>query len=570
MRMRDYQERAEASVWEAWERVRSVLVVMPTGTGKTILFSSISNNAVQRGMRVLILAHREELIEQAADKLRRSTGVVAAIEMAERKEAQAAEHMGTLFAELTPEQEPPTMLRGRPAVVVATVQSMIRRLGKFAPDFFDAVVVDEAHHAFADTYKGVLAHFSSAKVLGVTATPDRGDKKPLREVFDDVGLCYEIKEAICDGWLVPVKQKYVEVESLDLSRVRTTAGDLNGKDLDEVMCDVRVLNEIAIPTIEECGDRQALIFTASVAHAHALADVLREHLRDMGKDPTGETVASLDGTSDREERREIVRKYQRGEIRYLCNCALFTEGFDAPPTAAVVMARPTKSRALYAQMLGRGTRPLDGIVDQHPDDAVARVAAIAGSAKADMLVLDFVGNAGKHSLVNAVDVLDGEAGDAAIAIAKRLVEKGEFEDVLEALRAAQRQIDEMERARLREQARKAYSVREIDPFVAFGIQVQADSWGRPATDGQREFLDRKGVKVDPNIDQRQASALIKALRERQSNNLATYKQANCLLRARLPPETVWALSFREAGELMNELVSNRWKRPASWDARFPA
>lgn len=567
MQMRDYQGRAETSVWEAWERVRSVLIVLPTGTGKTIVFSSIAKTAVERQLRVLIVAHREELIEQAADKLKRSTGIVAAIEMAERKEAQATEHLGTLFAELAPDQEPPTMLRGRPAVVVATVQSMIRRLGKFDPSYFDVVIVDEAHHAYADTYKGTLAHFSGAKILGVTATPDRGDKKPLREVFDEVGLCYEIKEAICDGWLVPVRQKYVEVESLDLSRVRTTAGDLNGKDLEDVMCDARVLQEIAIPLIEECGDRQTLIFTASVAHAHALADVMRQHLDDLGLGHR--LVASLDGTTDRDERRDVVRRYQEGEIRYLCNCALFTEGFDAPPTGAVAMARPTKSRALYAQMLGRGTRPLDGIVDRHPDDAVARVAAIAESPKPDMLVLDFVGNSGRHSLVNAVDVLDGEASDAAIAIAKRKVEKGEFDDVLEALRSAQREIDAMERARLREQAKRAYTVREIDPFVAFGIQVEPDSWGRPATENQREFLTRKGVKFDPNIDQRQASALIKALRDRQSSNLATYKQANCLLRARVPPDAVWALTFAEASSLMNELVANRWKRPASWDVRFP-
>lgn len=533
--------------------------------GKTIVFAHMAAEGARNGRRTLILAHREELVLQAVDKLHTATGVRAAVEMAQRKEG--LKPRGELFGE--GESESIEIL---PAVVVASVQSMVRRLDRFARDHFDLIVVDEGHHTPAKTYQQILSHFSDAKVVGVTATPDRGDKVALREAFDSVAYTYEIKDAIKDGWLVPVRQLYVETDTLDLRKCRTTAGDLNQGDLDAIMSEASMLHEVAGPTVELAEDRPTLIFTVTVRHAHLLAAVLREHVKDRARklgrsEPPDSVVAALDGTSNKEERAAVVAAFQRGDVQYLCNCALFTEGFDAPPTAVVVMGRPTKSRALYAQMLGRGTRPLTGLVDGVPD-AELRRAAVAGSVKPDLLVLDFAGNSGKHSLVNAVDVLDGEASEPEQALARGMLERGEIQDVLEALARAREQIAEMERRRFREQARRGHRTVAIDPFQALGVTNPGeDSWGRTVTEKQTAFLDKKGIKSE-GMSRRQASSLIGRLIERQDGDKATYKQVNRLIKTGLDPEVVWEMSFRGASDLITELVRNKWKRPASWDERF--
>ena len=597
MNLRDYQQGAKDGVYEQLRAFRSTLMVLPTGCGKTIVFSHIVAEGADHGRRALILAHREELVDQAADKLLKATGHRAAIEMAERKEGTRVWQAQEGLFEDEPAPNSPADVGGYgeqggwtgveahsrhdpdlPSVVVGTVQSMVRRLDRFDPQHFDLVVVDEAHHAVATTYQKILDHFKNAKVLGVTATPDRGDKVALREAFDSVAFTYEIKEAIGDGWLVPIRQLYVQTDQLDLSKVRTRMGDLDRSQLDKIMSEAAMLHEVAGPTVEHAGDRQCLIFTVSVQHAHLLAEVLREHVRDrwreLGKgEPPDNIVAALDGTASKDERRAVVEAYQRGETQYLCNCALFTEGFDAPATGCVVMARPTKSRSLYAQMLGRGTRPLEELARLLADmTREERVTAIVESAKPDLLVLDFTGDSGKHKLVNAVDVLDGDASEPEINLARGMLERGEIEDALEALKKAREQIAEMERKRLRAQARKGHRVVQVDPFAALGVSNPGeDSWGRTVTEKQAAFLEKRGIPVDrEKMSRRQASALIGRLIERQDADRATYKQVNRLIKSGLDPDLVWGFTFQEASKLITELAGNKWRRPPSWDARFGA
>lgn len=580
MQPRPYQVAAKRAIYRAFRDHRSVLVVLPTGTGKTIIFSMIAGEGAEAGRRMLILAHREELVAQAVDKLYRVTGVTAAVEMAKRKEGlrtwvESADMFGEGTGGWVGDEVEPAEAEGKVAsVVVGSVQSMVRRLKRFPPDYFHLVVVDEAHHTTARSYRSIVDHFSEAKVLGVTATPDRGDKAALGQVFETTAFQYEIEDAIGDGWLVPIIQHEVETDQLDLSKCRTTAGDFNAKDLDEVMTQAGLLHEVAGPTVELCGDRPAIVFTVTVKHAYLLAEVLREHARDRARklgrpEPPNAIAMALDGTADRVTRAKVVGDFMAGHTQYLCNVMLYSEGFDAPNCAAIVAARPTKSRALYSQQLGRGTRTLPGVVDVFADEEQfqERVDAIAASAKPDMLVLDFAGNAGRHKLCNALDVLGGDASPAVKKAAKAILDRGEVEDVLAALRLARQQIAEMEQERLRDRARRGYRTRAIDPFAAMGVSDRADPERRPATEPQRAALLKWGVNPE-GMDRRQASRLLSAIIQRKRDGLASHKMCAKLLEHRLPPELVWGLTKQDASKLIAELVKFGWRRPPSWDVRF--
>ena len=180
-------------------------------------------------------------------------------------------------------------------------------------------------------------------------------EKPLGKVFESVAFDYQLPDAIHDGWLVPIEQQFVFVDGLDLSDCRTTAGDLNGGDLARVMEIEETLHRVVAPTMELAGDQKGLVFSASVAAAQRMAEIANRH-----KPGCAEFIC---GTTPMEDRREILRRYAQSDFQYLFNCMIATEGFDESTIGVVAIARPTKSRALYAQMVGRGTRPLPGIVD---------------------------------------------------------------------------------------------------------------------------------------------------------------------------------------------------------------
>lgn len=621
MRLRPYQcDAIEASDQAFVAGHRRVLIVSPTGTGKTVIFNEVIRMRVARGERVLLLAHREELIRQAATKLYVATGIVAAVEMAELKEGRSAARarasararqaslvaaptrfssaVGEWLAEEGMPAEQAAALEvscdalGRPCVVIASVQSMIRRLDRHADGEFQLVIIDEAHHSTAETYDGITSHFPSAQVLGVTATPHRGDKVGLAEAFDYCAFNYSLPDAVLDGWLVPIRQRAVKT-SIDLSAVRTVAGDLNQKQLAAALSELGALHEVAGPIVAECFERQTIVFAVTVAHAHLLADVLREHMadraRELGLPPPGpEAVLALDGTAEDELRRTTVRAFHEGRCRMLVNCALFTEGFDAPGCNAIAMARPTKSLGLYMQMLGRGTRPLAGVVDAFPDrDQVAeRITAIAGSRKPDLLVLDFVENS-KHKLVRVIDALAGD-GTPEKALAKGILERGEIDDVLAALAEAKRQISEMEQARLRAQARHGYRGVDVPteaspagsvkprgpaydpkPFRLLGYRLPSDQ-GKPITDAQAGYiasLTRGQLKTD-GLTAQAASNLIDSLKWRRDHDLAGYAQLVLLVDKGIPVEKARALKFEEARGLVRELSENGMRTPRSWGVRF--
>lgn len=554
MQLRPYQQQAVDAILADLADAESTLLVCATGLGKTVTFAHVAKHFSPLG-RVLVLAHREELIHQAADKLARITGESPDIEMAD------------LWADR------PNMHGHRSRCVVSSIQTQISgmggkgRMSRFSPSEFSLVIVDEAHHAVADSYKRVLAHYQQnpeLKILGVTATPDRADEMALGQIFSRVAFVYEINDGIRDGWLVPITQRSVIVEGLDFSGCRTTAGDLNGADLAALMEYESNLHGIAHPTFELAGDRRTLVFAASVAHAERLCEIFNRHRPNSAR--------FVCGTTDDVVRKQTLRDYRAGAFQFLCNVGVFTEGFDEPGIQVVAVARPTKIRALYCQMIGRGTRPLDGLVDPYPTASLRR-AAIEGSGKPCLEVLDFVGNSGRHKLITTADILGGEYPDEVVNIARARAERTaaavdmrklleQVADELERQREAaekRRQASQANRAKL--VAKASYSTEIVNAFDVLDLRPHRErGWdkGRKPTEKQLELLRRFGLQNVAELSFSHASQLIGGMLERARAKRCTFKQARLLKRFGYPVDC----SVHEANRIIDAIAANGWKRPA--------
>ncbi|MEI8290758.1 MAG: DEAD/DEAH box helicase [Verrucomicrobiota bacterium] len=546
MILRPYQSAACEAIFKEWQENDSTLVVMPTGGGKTILFADVIRRVFPR--RALVIAHREELIFQAQDKIQRVTGLHADVEMGE----YTAE--GSLF-DASP-------------VVVSTIQTQCSggdgggRMSKFDPQRFGVLIIDEAHHATSATYRRVIDYYRTnpaLKVLGVTATPDRADEEALGQVFQSVAFDYEVQDAIHDGWLVPIRQQMVHVEGLDYSSIRTTAGDLNGGDLAAVMEAEKNLQQMASASLEIIGQRRALVFTASVKAAEMTAEIFNRHRSGMASWVCGKT--------DKDDRRSFLSDFATGKIQVMCNCGVLTEGFDDPGVEVVIMGRPTKSRALYSQMVGRSTRPLPGVVDG-PDTAESRKAAIAASAKPSCLVVDFVGNAGRHKLVTSADILGGKFSEEAIekAVLKAREARGPVNMTQELDLAEEELREQREQDRLAEIARRAnlvatarFTTQSVDPFDVLHLEpTKARGWdqGRQLSEKQRTLLAKQGINPD-QVSFTEAKQLIAEIFRRWNGNLCSFKQAKVLKKYGFETN----VSFEQASATIDALARNRWRRP---------
>ena len=351
MELRPYQEEAKQAVFAQWEgSVNRTLLVLPTGCGKTIVFAKIAEECVCQGKRVLILAHRGELLDQAADKIRKSTGLGCALEKAE------SSCIGSWFR-----------------IVVGSVQTMMRekRLGQFSDDYFDTIIIDEAHHCISDSYQRVLKHFPEAEVLGVTATPDRGDMRDMGEYFESIAYEYTLQKAIKEGYLSPIRALTLPLK-MDLTGVGISAGDFKAGDLGTALDPY--LDQIAEEMKNYCADRKTVVFLPLVKTSQKFRDVLCEH---------GFRAAEVNGESS--DRTEILQAFDRGDYNVLCNSMLLTEGWDCPSVDCVVVLRPTKVRSLYSQMVGRGTRLFPG--------------------KDHLLLLDFLWHTERHELCHPASLI---------------------------------------------------------------------------------------------------------------------------------------------------------------------
>lgn len=537
---RDYQAEALSGIHEQFQNNDSTLLVMATGLGKTITFSQVARDYLKHG-RVVVLAHREELISQAHQKLWHICGIEPDIEMGEYRT-----HDFDAF---------------RSRLMVSTIQTQIagNRMEKFKPDDYSLVVIDEAHHACAKSYRRVIDYYRQnprLKVLGVTATPDRADEAALGQIFESVAFEYGIKEGIDNGWLVNIEQQSVYVEGLDYSSIRTTAGDLNGAELARILEFEENLHRIANPTVELCKGKKTLVFAASLVQAERLTEIFERYNPGCAR--------WVHGKTPKDERKQLFADYAENKFQYLVNVGVATEGFDDPSIEAVVMARPTKSRSLYAQMVGRGTRPLPKVVDGL-STAEERCAAIANSRKHSVMVVDFVGNSGRHKLMTSADVLGGHYSDEIVERAKKNAETKSAEnklpvDVLDELELAEREI-EREKQLAAEAARRSklkinalYSTAAVNPFDRFGITpCREPVWhrGRMPSEKQIEFLARRGIDAS-GLSFTHACQLIE-----YTKDLCTEKQANLLRRFGYDPSK---LKFDQAKELIDQIANNGWKR----------
>lgn len=313
MQLRPYQQEAHDAVMSMWDAgADKLLLVLPTGTGKTIVFSAVTCDRVREGSRVLILAHRGELLEQAADKLRKSTGLGSALEKAES-----------------------TCLGSWYRVVVGSVQTLMKenRLKKFPANYFGTIIVDEAHHVISDSYQRVLQHFPKAKVLGVTATPDRGDMKDLGTYFEQIAYEYTLPQAIHEKYLCPIMARTIPLK-IDISQVGVQAGDFKVGEISTALDPY--LDQIATEMENYCRNRKTVVFLPLVKTSQKFRDILKSH---------GFQAAEVNGNS--EDRAEVLQDFNNGKYNVLCNSMLLTEGWDCPSVDCIIVLRPTKVRSLY-------------------------------------------------------------------------------------------------------------------------------------------------------------------------------------------------------------------------------
>lgn len=519
MQLRPYQAAAKDKILKQWdEGYKRTLLVLPTGCGKTVVFASVAENQVEKGHRVLVMAHRGELLDQAADKIKRVTGLNVAFEKAEE-----------------------SSLGSRLPITVGSVQSLCqqRRLNNFPRDYFSDIIVDEAHHCLSDSYKRVLEHFDDANVLGVTATPDRGDRRNLGKYFDSLAYEYNMLDAVREGYLCPIKAKMIPLQ-IDISNVGITNGDYAvggiGKALEPYM--EQIAQEMAV----ECKGRKTVVFLPLISTSQRFCDMLND---------IGLNAVEVNGMSD--DRAQVLEDFASGKYDVLCNSMLLTEGWDCPSVDCIVVLRPTQSRALYQQMVGRGMRTAPG--------------------KKDLLLLDFLWMTGRHSLMQSSSLVckndkQQEKTDEIIARSAAgvsLIDAAEQADrdiLAERENALASQLEEM-----RNQKRK-----EVDPLqysLSIGAEDLADyvptfAWEmEPATQKQIELLRNRGLNADSLPNKGYACELIKRVIDRQKAGLSTPRQIKLLERYGF--ERVGEWQFDTASKVITYLSDNRWKLPRNFN-----
>jgi superfamily II DNA or RNA helicase len=484
--LRPYQSEAEQAILAEWDKGnRRTLLVLPTGCGKTIVFSKIIEDIATAGKRTLVLAHRGELLDQAADKLEAVTGLKCAREKAED-----------------------TCLGSWYSATVGSVQTLMRetRLSKFPKDFFDVIVVDEAHHCLADGYQRILDHFSNANVLGVTATPDRGDMRNLGQYFDSLAYEYTLPKAIHEGYLCPIVAQTIPLK-LDLSGVGVSQGDFKAAELGTALDPY--LYKIADEMAAACADRKTIVFLPLIKTSQKFCAILRER---------GFAAVEVNGES--RDRKEALRDFEQGKYNVLCNSMLVTEGYDCPPVDCIVVLRPTKIRSLYAQMVGRGSRLFPG--------------------KKDLLLLDFLWNSERHELCRPACLI-ATSGEVNKVMVEKMEEDagGAPVDLIEAEAAASEDVVEQRERKLAEKLgeMRHRKRRLVDP-LQYAVSISAEDltgyvpafgWEMaPISDNQRAALEKAGIFPDDITNAGMASKILDRLRMRRMEGLATPKQIRFL------------------------------------------
>ena len=514
MNLRPYQEAAKNAVLGEWAAGRrKTVAVLPTGTGKTILFASIVEHQVREaGRRALILAHRGELLDQAADKLKKMTGIESSLEKAD------SHSLNSLFP-----------------VTVGSVQSMMqpKRLSMFPGDYYTDIIVDEAHHVLSDSYQRVLEHFPDANVLGVTATPDRGDKKNLGTYFDSQAYEYSMRDAIRDGYLVPIKAQMIPL-ALDINSVGVSNGDYAAGEIGDAL--EPYLEKIAEEMTHYCKGRKTVVFLPLIATSQKFCRMLNE---------AGMKACEVNGNST--DREEVIRDFENGKYEILCNSMLLTEGWDCPAVDCIVVLRPTKVRALYQQMVGRGMR--------------------LATNKDHLLILDFLWMTERHDLCRPSSLVAKSAEIAEKMDEKLQKDDGVYDLIEEEEQAEKNVLEERERSLAEQLAQmRSRSGKLVDPIqYAFSIAAEdlinyepATAWEMgPASEKQLAFLERMGIEKECVKNMGMAHLYIDRLISRRYEGLSTPKQIRALERRGYEHVGTW--SFDEASKMIDLWAKNEWK-----------
>lgn len=518
MELRPYQEEARQAVEKQWEDgIDKTLVVLPTGCGKTIVFAKITEDCVRSGERVLILAHRSELLEQAADKIEKSTGLKSSVEKAEES------CLGSWYR-----------------ITVGSVQTLMRekRLNQFSPDYFDVIIIDEAHHCISDSYRRILDYFNEAKVLGVTATPDRGDMKNLGQVFESLAYEYTMPQAIREGYLSPIKAMTIPLK-MDLSGVSVQSGDFKAGDLGTAL--EPYLYQIADEMAKYCNNRKTVVFLPLVKTSQKFRDILNEK---------GFKAAEVNGES--RDRAEILEDFEKGKYNVLCNSMLLTEGWDCPSVDCIAVLRPTKVRGLYCQMVGRGTRLSPG--------------------KDHLLLLDFLWHTERHELCHPASLIC-ENEEVAQKMTENLEnaagcpidieeaqEKASSDVIAQREEALAKQLSEMRKRKKRLvdplQFEMSIQAEDLSGYVpAFGWEMS------PPSEKQLKALEKRGIMPDEIDNSGKAALLLERLEKRQAAGLTTPKQIRFLEGRGFLHVGTW--QFETAKRLIDRIAANGWRIPGN-------
>lgn len=519
MELRPYQVEAVNAVFKSFWGFRRVLMVLPTGCGKTVVFAEIARRVMERhGNKVLILAHREELLDQAREKIWKVAGITADVERAGLHASASS------------------------SVVVASVQTLGRdaRLNEYAPNHFALIIIDEAHHAPTAGYRRILDYFN-AKVLGVTATPDRADKKKLSTVFDTVAYEYSILDAVRDRYLVPPMAQMMPVQ-IDLSHAHVRNGDYDAAEAAAAL--EPVLGKVADEMAKACASRRTVVFLPLVRISQAFAQMLRDR---------GLSAAEINGESA--DRTQVLADFSAGKYQVLCNSMLLTEGWDCPAVDCIVVLRPTQSRALYVQMVGRGMR-------LSPE-----------TGKKDLLILDFLWLTGRHLLCRP-SALFAKTEEEAKAADKRLEVAGQAVDIMEVGQQAERDVlKERAAALVRAAAAQCHKkARLVNPLI-FASEIAelglADyepvfEWQKaPPSEKQLDAIERFGVDSSLVESRGFAAALMDRLIARSKSGLATVKQVHKLTGYGFVNVSSWTM--KQASSVLDLIAGNGWMVPYGID-----
>lgn len=539
MQLRPYQQEAKEAIFREWneEGRQKTLLVLATGLGKTVVFCKVAEACVLMGQRVLILAHRGELLNQASDKLKAITGLNTALEKAE------------------------SSCLGEPErVVVGSVQTLQseKRLANFPPDYFDTIIVDEAHHCLSESYIRILDHFCQSKVLGVTATPDRGDKRNLGQVFESIAYEYDIARGIKDGYLSPIRALTLPLD-IDLTNVSVTAGDLAAGDIGTALDPY--LDQIADQMLEHCRDRKTIVFLPLIATSQKFVEILKSK---------GFTAEEVNGSDDDFDRKQKLARFESGETQVLCNSMLLTEGFDCPSIDCVICLRPTKVRSLYTQIVGRGTRLSPG--------------------KDHLLVLDFLWHTDNLDLCHPAHLITDDP-----AVAKKMTEIMEEDaqqdedaptlfDIEELeVKANDDVVKEREESLAKQLAtmvkRKSKLVDPLQWELSINTNDLASyepvmAWEmKPPSEKQVKALEKWGINPDEIEHAGKAKLILDKLSKRRAAGLATPKQIRFLERKGFRKVGEWR--FEDAKSAIDRIAGNGWRIPpemypaAGWTPKKP-